>query len=165
MFELKKLHKDAIPAAIEKAKQYRLLNEPSAAQSICLDILEVDPDHQEALVILVLSMTDRLTRDYSIGDSQIQTYLQRITNEHERAYYTGIMFERRAKALLNKNSTGSEATIFELFRQAMECFEKAEELSTDQNDNAILRWNQCARIIDSNHLAPPERNHDFDFIE
>jgi hypothetical protein len=165
MFELKKLHKDAIPAAIEKAKQYRLLNEPSAAQSICLDILEVDPDHQEALVIIVLAMTDRLTRDYSIGDSQIQTYLSRISDEHQRAYYTGIIFERRAKALLNKNSNGNEATIFELFRQAMEWFEKAEELSSDQNDNAILRWNQCARIIDSNNLAPQERSHDFDYLE
>jgi hypothetical protein len=165
MFELKKLHPQAIPAAIEKAKQYRLLNEPSAAQSICLDILEVESENQEALVIIVLAMTDRLTRDYSIGDSQIQTYLSKITNQHERAYYTGIIYERRAKALLNKNSNGNEATIYELFRQAMEWFEKAEELSTDQNDNAILRWNQCARIIESNSLAAQERSHDFDYLE
>lgn len=165
MFELKTLNKDAIPAAIEKAKQYRLLNEPSAAQSICLDILAVDPENQETLVIIVLAMTDRLTRDYSIGDSQIQNYLDHIKDDHQRAYYTGIFYERRAKAILNTNSTGNEATIYELFRIAMDWFEKAESLSTNQNDNALLRWNTCARIIDSNGLAPRERSHDFDFIE
>ncbi len=78
MFELKHLSEKDIPAAIERAKHYRLLNEPSAAQSICLDILEVEPDNQEALVIIVLAMTDRLTRDYAVGDSQIQDYLSQI---------------------------------------------------------------------------------------
>lgn len=165
MFELKLLNKEAIPAALEKAKQYRLLNEPSAAQSICLDILEVEPDNQTALVIIILAMSDRLNRDYSIGDSQIQSYLSRVSDEHQRAYYTGIIYERRAKAILNKNSIGNEATIFELFRQAMDWFEKAEALSTADNDNAILRWNQCARIIMSNKLEPQERSHDFDYIE
>lgn len=165
MIELKKLGKEAIPAAIEKAKQYRLLNEPGAAQSICLDILEVEPENQEALVIIILAMTDRLTRDYSVGDGQISTYLAKIRDEFQKAYYTGIVYERRAKALLGKNSVGSEATVYELFSQAMDCFERAENLSSDQNDNALLRWNACARIINSNRLAPTERTHDFDFLE
>jgi DNA-directed RNA polymerase subunit F len=163
--EFKQLHKEAIPAAIEKAKQYRLLNEPSAAQSICLDILEVDPDNQEALVIIILAMTDRLTRDYSVGDSQIDTYLDKVSDEFQKAYYTGIVYERRAKAILKKGASGSEATVFELFRQAMEWFEKAESLSSEQDDNAILRYNHCLRLINANGLAPQERSHDFDFIE
>jgi len=50
MAELKRLHKDAIPAALEKAERYRLLNEPGEAESICLDILAVDPDNQRALI-------------------------------------------------------------------------------------------------------------------
>jgi hypothetical protein len=163
--EFKQLGKEAIPAAIEKAKQYRLLNEPSAAQSICLDILEVEPDNQEALVIIILAMTDRLTRDYSVGDAQINTYLARLSDEFQKAYYTGIVYERRAKAILKKGAIGSEATVYELFRQAMEWFEKAESLSSEQDDNAILRYNHCLRIINSNGLAPQERSHDFDFIE
>ena len=72
MFELKSLHKEAVPAALERAKHYRLLNESGAAESICLDILQVEPDNQEALVTLVLAMSDRFAKGYNIGDTQIQ---------------------------------------------------------------------------------------------
>lgn len=48
VFELKPLSKKAIPRAIEKADRYRLLNEPSDAESICLDVLAVDPENQRA---------------------------------------------------------------------------------------------------------------------
>ena len=74
MFELKPLHRDAIPAALDKAMRYRLLNEPGAAESICLDVLKVDPDHQQALVTLLLAMTDRLAKGYTVGDTQIQDH-------------------------------------------------------------------------------------------
>ena len=57
MFELKPIHQDAIPQALEKAHFYRLLNEPGAAESICLDILEIDPDNQQALVTLLVALT------------------------------------------------------------------------------------------------------------
>ena len=43
MFDLKPLSKDAIPAALAKAERYRLLNEPGEAESICLDVLRIDP--------------------------------------------------------------------------------------------------------------------------
>ena len=59
MYEIKPIHREAVPAALEKAKHYRLLNAPADAESICLDILEIDPDHQEALVVLILSLTDQ----------------------------------------------------------------------------------------------------------
>lgn len=165
MIELKKLGREAIPAAIEKAKQYRLINEPGAAESICLDILEVDPDNQETLVVIILAMTDRLTREYSVGDEKITTYLGKLRDEFQKAYYTGIVYERRAKAILGKKAVGNEASVYELLSQAMEWFERAENLSSDQNDNALLRWNSCARIINSNRLAPQEKSHDFDFLE
>src|SRR2546423_5852544 len=98
MFELKPLHKDAIPAALEKALRYRLLNEPGEAESICLDVLQVDPDNQQALVALLLAMTERLAKVYSIGDTQIKEVLARLRDEYDRVYYTGLVWERRAKA-------------------------------------------------------------------
>lgn len=161
MFELKSLHKEAVAAALEKAMHYRLLNEPGAAESICLDILQIEPDNQEALVTLVLAMSDRFARDYAIGDSQIQDYLSRIEDDYERTYYTGIIYERRAKAVLARGKPGSESTAYEFFRQAMNWFERAEAIRPQDNDDAILRWNGCARIIIRNKLAAREMDSDF----
>jgi hypothetical protein len=142
---------------LEKAHRYRLLNEPGAAESICLDILAVEPDNQEALKSIVLAMSDRFGKDYSIGDTNVNEYLGSIADEYERAYYSGIIYERRAKATLAKTGVGA----YELFRQAMECFEKAESLRPAGNDDAILRWNGCARVINRNKLQPIETESDF----
>jgi hypothetical protein len=157
MFELKPLSREAIPAALEKANRYRLLNEPGAAESIYLDILAVEADNQEALRNIVLAMSDRLGKDYSIGDGRISEYLSRIIGDYEREYYAGIVYERRAKAVLDKGGVGA----YELFRQAMECFERAEAIRPTGNDDAILRWNGCARVIVRNNLEPREMGHDF----
>ena len=157
MFKLKPLSKEAVPAALEKAKHYRLLNEPGAAESICLDILEIEPDNQEALVNIVLAMSDRFGKDYAVGDARVTEYLTRISGDYERAYYSGIMYERRAKASLDKGGVGA----YELFRQAMDCFEKAEGMRPAGNDDAILRWNGCARVINRNKLEPLETANDF----
>ena len=46
--ELKAISKAGIPEAIAKAELYRYLNEPEEAESICRDILSVDPEHQLA---------------------------------------------------------------------------------------------------------------------
>ena len=54
MFKLKPLHPNAVPAALAKAERYRLLNEPLEAESICRDILRLEPDNHAALVVWVL---------------------------------------------------------------------------------------------------------------
>src|SRR5882724_918834 len=130
MFELKQLSHDAVPAALEKANRYRLLNEPGAAESIYLDILVVEPDNQEALKNIVLAMSDRFGKDYAVGDTYINDYLAKITNTYEKAYYTGIVYERRAKAVLDKGGVNA----YELFIQAMDWFEKAEAMRPHGND-------------------------------
>ena len=157
MFELKPLHHEAVTAALEKANRYRLLNEPGAAESIYLDVLAIDPDNQEALINIVLAMSDRFGKDYAVGDARVTEYLMRIRGDYERTYYSGLMYERRAKATLAKSGVGA----YELFRQAMECFETAEAMRPVGNDDAILRWNGCARVITANNLEPREMGHDF----
>ncbi len=42
-FRLKPLSEKSVEAALRKAEHYRLLNEPRQAESICLDIVEVQP--------------------------------------------------------------------------------------------------------------------------
>jgi len=163
MPELKRLHKDAIPAALEKAERYRLLNEPGEAESICLDILSVDPENQQAIITLLLALTDRFTKGYGVSDTQIKELLARVRDDYERAYYSGIFAERRAKAKLAQHTPGCRFQAHDLFREAMDWFEKAEGTRPSGNDDALLRWNTCARIIERNKLVPREEEEPIEF--
>ena len=159
MIELKPLSREAIPAALERATRYRLLNEPAEAESICLDVLRTDPDNQQALVILLLALTDRFSKGYGVSDTQVQELLPRLRSEYEQSYYAGIILERRAKAQLHHGGPGAGFNAYELFREAMAWFEKAEKIRPAGNDDALLRWNTCARIVTRNQLGPrPQEN-------
>ena len=135
--------------------RYRLLNEPGEAESICLDVL-IDPENQQALVLLLLRNTDRLGKGYAIGATRAQSI-----GAHQRplrkTYYTGITSERRAKAQLNQGVPGARFDAYEWLCEAMSWYEKAEALRPPGNDDAILRWNACARIIMRNNLVPRQR--------
>jgi hypothetical protein len=154
MFDLKPLSHDAIPAALEKAVRYRLLNEPGEAESICHDVLRVDPGNQQALVILLLALTDRFGKGYAVGVTQAQDILPLLRDEYERTYYAGILCERRAKAQLQQGGPGSGFDAYELLTEAMAFYQKAEAIRPVGNDEALLRWNACARIIMRNKLGP-----------
>jgi hypothetical protein len=157
MHELKTLTEEAIPAALEKAERYRFLNEPAEAESICLDVLKVSPDNQDAIITLLLAVTDRFSKGYGVSDTQAKELLGRITGDYERAYYTGLLSERRAKAKLAAGGHGS-TWAYDLLREAMHCYEKAEAVRPPGNDDALLRWNTCARIIARNKLVPREED-------
>jgi tetratricopeptide (TPR) repeat protein len=154
MFELKRLSPEAIERSLEKAERYRLLNEPEQAESICLDVLAVSPNNQRAIIILLLALTDQFPSGSPDVVRRAQEVLPRFESEYARAYYAGIIAERRAYARLVGRSTGAEAVAFELFRQAMQFYEKAEGLSPHGNEDALLRWNTCARQIVQHRLQP-----------
>src|SRR5215467_2567359 len=156
MPQLKQLHKDAIPAALEKAERYRLLNEPGEAESICLDILAVDPDNQQAVITLLLALTDRFEKAYGVSETQTKELLARMRSDYDRAYYSGIVAERRAKMKLRQHTPGCRFQAYDLLREAMDWFEKAEPLRPPSQDDAILRWNTCVRIIERNKLVARE---------
>src|SRR5262247_3574783 len=99
-FEFKILSPEAVPRALAKAERYRLLNEPGEAESICRDALEVDPGNQDALVILLLALTDQFDAHGTSAVGDAREIVERLRNDYDRAYYTGIIFERRAKAQL-----------------------------------------------------------------
>jgi len=153
MFELKPLSREGIPAALEKAMHYRLLNEPGEAESICHDVLRIDPGNQQALVILLLALTDRFGKGYAIGVTQTQDVLKQIRDPYEQAYYGGIICERRAKALLQQGGPGADFHAYEFLTEAMAGYEKAEAIRPAGNDDALLRWNACARMITQNKLT------------
>ena len=157
MFQLKPISREAIPRAIQKAERYRLLNQSWAAESICLDILEVDPENQRVLVMLVLALTDLHSGVAASGVMRAKEYLARITDEYQRAYYAGIVAERRGQALFAGGGMGSGGMAYDSLREAMVWYEKAEAIRPPGNDDAILRWNTCARVLSGNsHLAPTQ---------
>jgi hypothetical protein len=156
MSDLKSLSVEAIPASLEKAERYRLLNEPAEAESICLDVLATEPANQKALTTLLLALTDRFSKGYGVSDTQAKEVLGKIKGEYERAYYSGILAERRAKAQLARGTPGSHHQAYDGFREAMHWFEKAEAVRPAGNDDALLRWNTCARMIAKNQLSARE---------
>jgi hypothetical protein len=155
MFDLKPLSKAALPAALEKAERYRLLNEPGEAVSICEDVLAVEPGHQQAMIVLLLALTDQLV-DEPAAAGKAQQVARGLRDEYERVYYTGIIAERSAKAHLRRGGVSPEG-IYEWLADAMECYQRAEALRPAGNDDAILRWNACARLLKQHPNLSPAR--------
>jgi hypothetical protein len=147
VFELKTLSPEAVPRALAKAERYRLLNEPGEAESISLDVLEADADNQDALVVLLLALTDRFEDDPTSAVTEAWRCAERIHDEYDRAYYTGIVWERRAKARLSRGMPDCGPRAYEWLREAMSWYERAEAIRPPGNDDALLRWNTCARLI------------------
>jgi hypothetical protein len=156
-FELKRLSKDALETAIKKAQHYRLLNEPREAESICRDILAVEPAHHEAVKTLVLALTDQFGNETAQKAAEAQKLLEQLPAEYDRYYFSGLVCERRATAYLGSRTPGSGGWAFDWFRRAMDLYESAEAIRPAGNDDALLRWNTCARIIMHDRLeAIPE---------
>ncbi|HEX3879344.1 MAG TPA: hypothetical protein VHW24_20320 [Bryobacteraceae bacterium] len=152
-FELKQIAPESIPEALIKVERYRLLNEPSLAESICLDILAAAPDHQEALVALLLARTDQF--DGGATQASALELLARIESHYSRAYYGGIIWERMAHHHLRQARPNSPSAAYHALRRAMEYYERAEGMRPQGNDDAILRWNTCARVIMKNSAVRP----------
>jgi hypothetical protein len=147
MFELKPLSREAIPAALEKAHRYRLLNEPPEAESICRDVLEIEPDNQEATVLLLLALTDQFEERPHPCVDEAREVLSHIRDEYSRTYHTGVVWERRAKVQLKRGGTHAGHIAYDWFKEAMTHYEAAAAIRPPGNDDAILRWNTCARIL------------------
>lgn len=155
MHTLKRISPSGVSAALQKAERYRLLNDSSAAESICRDILEIEPENQHALIVLLLSITDQFGDDLGDAVRRARDVLPRLRDEYKRLYYAGIICERRAKAQRRQSVPGAGAMAYESLQEAMAWYEKAEAIRPDGNDEAILRWNTCARLLASDdHLRP-----------
>jgi hypothetical protein len=149
--KLRKIRPLAIPRALEKAGLYRLLNEPEQAESICLDVLAVEPHHSGALKTLVLALTDQFASRPGTA-KRARTWVAQLGGEYDRAYYSGLICEREARAHLSRGVAAAFA--HDLFMQAIELYAHAEALAPEQNDDAILRRNSCLRTLVAESLEP-----------
>jgi hypothetical protein len=154
MFALKAISHDSVASALAKAERYRLLNEPNEAESICRDILKIEPANQLALISLLLALTDQMPNDpHAFANALL--VLDRLESPYDRAYYAGIAWERRAKACHGGGGHNAHQYAYDWLINALELFEKAECLRTPGNDDPVLRWNACVRYLAGHReLAP-----------
>ena len=157
--KLHDIHVDAIESALIKARQYRSLLEPEIAESICLDILNIESENQQALVIYILALTDQLHHTEKQSQIKIiQRTIARLSSEYERCYYSGILSERRARFLISQPM--SQTFAYDYFIEAMGHYQQAEQLSPEHNDDAILRQNSCIRTIQQEKLQSRRDSED-----
>lgn len=158
MYALKPIPPDALASALSKAERYRLLNQGAIAESICDDVLAHDPSHQAALVMKVLAISDQFDEN---GTSQRAAraleLVARLSTDYARAYYEGIVHERRGRAYLAQRgpmSTGALA--YDSFESALRCFGRAIETSLPGQADPVLRWNACVRTLEQHPELRPE---------
>jgi len=156
VFELERISKEAIPGAVEKAERYRLLNEPLMAESICLDVLQRDPDNPRAMVTLILAVTDQFGRAVGATIGRAEELIHLLKSDYERAYYSGIACERWAKAQIRQGRPGSGENAYHWLQKAFDRYEKAIALQPAGTEDAVLRWNTCVRIMERHHHVQPE---------
>lgn len=154
MFELKRLQPEAVPAALERAERYRLLDEPMEAESICEDVLAVDPDKTEARVVLLLALTDQFPDGQALA--RARALLDKLPEGYARAYYRGLVAERAAKALLRRAGLAAPHVVYALFRDALAAHDEACGLAPPDNNEAVLRWNTCVRRLRAHPELAPE---------
>jgi tetratricopeptide (TPR) repeat protein len=144
-YQLKTISKSGIEGALSKAQLYRCLNEPEESESICQDILVTDPENQAALRLLGLAITDQFRGTASDRYAEAESAFQGLSDAYKREYYLGIFCERRAKA---QARAGRPSHVWvPLFEEAMKHFEAAERLKPTDNEEAVLRWNRCVRLL------------------
>ena len=154
MFTLKPISRDSVDGALAKAERYRLLNEPTEAESICRDILEIAPANREARISLILALTDEFPRDDRAFASAMAENAG-LESAYDRFYYAGIAWERRAKAFHDTGRPGSSGRVYEWIVKAMGLFEEAERVRPAGNDDPILRWNACVRFLERHKSLGP----------
>jgi tetratricopeptide (TPR) repeat protein len=151
-FVFKSISHDSIPDALKKAERYRLLGDPEEAESVCLDILEADPGNQDALVDLILAISDQFRDEKRPRLELAEQYVSQLTDEYQRTYYTAVVMEREAGAYLHRGTPPVLAML--RYTEAMDQYARAEAIRPRGDDSAILRWNACVRAIRRRQLKP-----------
>ena len=155
--ELKSISKAGIAEALAKVELYRYLNEPEEAESICRDILAIDPEHPLARRMLGLTLTDQFTGAATDRYTEATEVFASLRDAYDRNYYTGLLHERRAKAQLRNGCAAH--ILLPLLEEALRCFAEAEKLRPAGNDDSILRWNSCVRLLQTRPDFHWEREH------
>jgi tetratricopeptide (TPR) repeat protein len=160
MADLKPISRQAIPAALEKANHYRLLNQPWQAESICRDILRTDPNNQKVIYTLVLAITDQFEEGkFKTNLANALEEVEQLDDPYQAEYCTGLIYERQALSAMKRQTPRAGYIAFDYIQRAMIHYENAEKIRPEMNDESVLRWNACMRFIQKNKLkqSPKEK--------
>jgi hypothetical protein len=158
MYTIRPIAKESIARALERAERYRLLNEPLEAESICLDVLLIEPGHQGALACLLLAVTDQFGSASGPMMERAKQLLSQFSGEFERKYYAGIINERYARQQIAQAHPGAKFSAHDYLTEAIQLYGEADALAPDGNDDAILRHNTCVRMIGWHQLVAPHQD-------
>lgn len=158
---LKRITREGVPTALQKAHRYRVLNDSAAAESICLDVLAVDPRNEEALVMHVLAISDQFVAGHAEDLKRAEAAVEALADAYKKAYYRGIVCERWAKGLIARSVPRGEEMAWEWVERAFEAYAEAEKLRAAGNDEAILRWNACVRLLETHPAVRPRGTEDW----
>src|SRR5262245_55388896 len=134
-FAFRLLSKDSIPDAMKKAERYRLLGEPDEAESVCLDVLQVDPENQAARVDLILAISDQFGRERRPRVDLAMKVVGELKDEYQRRYYEAVVLEREARAHLDLDTP--PVLVFLRYCEAMDKFAAAAEIRPAGGDSAV----------------------------
>ncbi len=153
--QLKTITKGGIAAALLKGHRYRVLNDSVAAESICLDVLAIEPDNVEALTMHVLAITDQFSSGQANDLARAGIAVDRLTDAYRNAYYHGVICERWAWSVLQRSPPRAGEMAYDWVEKALVWYAKAESLRAAGNDESILRWNTCVRLLQRDPQLKP----------
>jgi hypothetical protein len=119
MFDLKRLSPGSVQGAMARVERYRLLNEPAEAESICCDILEIEPENEQVLIAMVLCLSDQIAEDPGAAVRALAVAGQ-LHENYDRAYYSGIVWERKAEASFHGKGYVAKETVHDWIVRAAE---------------------------------------------
>ncbi|MCH2169780.1 hypothetical protein MK489_03265 [Myxococcota bacterium] len=159
--EIKTLGADQISTALALAERCRSGGQAETAESICTDILEVDPDNTRAIELLLWARVDLLGEGRHGGVERAQEALALVKSDFDRRYLEGVICERQARFLIGKRGRHSSRVAYDWFRHAMDAFEEASRIEPGRPE-ASLRWNACLRSIERDRHCAPAIDEDED---
>jgi len=119
------------------------------AESICEDILATEPDNRQALVTMILAVTDQF-RDHGVGEhtARARALIPRLTEEYERLYYAGYHLRATRPRAPGARPARRWADRARLVRRRHEPLRTVDGRPPNRsNDDPVLRWNACARTL------------------
>ena len=141
-YRVKRISTAGIAEAIAKAELYRSLSEPEEAESICRDILTIEPQHQLALRLLGLP-------DRSVHRSWVRSYREAeeiFQQLNDRMNGTTTLGSRTSDARKRSSKPGNCLLTVQALRTGSYLSQRLRN-SPAENDDAILRWNRCVRLL------------------